>query len=255
MRVTRITIDHELGLIELKTGPGGDGDYVLLPIQLEDAMKRYVEFAGEPAVEAPVTEVRNAAGEIAIVAPGGWGVPKDQAYDFNTTDGLGAYDAAMSDPIQVERGGYKYPSGPRVGVEYVRSPEFQKDFDAMLAANHDRPATHFPIKPKEECDGNCGAHEKKGKADDVWTTAPGEDAPERDRHTGPATITNPIRVFAEEHSRGYKLTTPSIPGWRETVNQYDLYKVPGMVRDTLEDMGTELASNYPVSIMIIEEEQ
>jgi hypothetical protein len=254
MRVTRITIDADLGLIELKTGPGGDGNYVLLPLEISETLQRYVTLAGEPCTEAPVEEVRNAAGETCIIAPGGWSVPKDQAYDFNTTDGLGAYDAATQNPPKVERGGYKYPSR---GVEYARSPEFQKDFDAMLAANHDRPATHFPIKPKEECDGNCGAHETKGRKDDVWTKAPGEDAPDRERHTGPATVTDPILVIAHEHSRGFRLTCPSLPHWKHDMNRYDLYKVPGLIKDALiknSSIGLKDAEESRVNITIIEEQ-
>lgn len=274
MRVTRITIDADLGLIDLKTGPGGDGDYVLLPLEISEALQRYVTLAGEKCeAEAP---------ETSIIAPGGWSVPADQAYDFNTTPGLGAYDAAISDPIQVERGGYKYPSGPRVGVEYTRSPELQKEFDKYLAAEVEEDevtvdltnlngenvgtlkvpssmvitAEHYgPAKEVAECDGDCGAHVKKGRADDVWTRAPGEGEPSKERHTGPATVPNPIRVFADEHSRGYRLHSPALPGWRADINQYDLYKVPGMIREALVDMGSDHAINYPVTITVMEEDQ
>jgi hypothetical protein len=44
MKVRRITIDADLGIIELKTGPGGDGDYVLLPIVMPEDWKRYLVF-------------------------------------------------------------------------------------------------------------------------------------------------------------------------------------------------------------------
>lgn len=189
MRVTRITIDADLGLIELQTGPGGDGNYVLLPIDVPPTAERYLRIPGEPC------------------------------------------DATE-------------PEAAKVGVTYTRSPELQREFDKYLAAE------------KDECDGNCGAHPvKKGRDDDVWTRAPGEGAPSKERHTGPATITNPIRVFADEHSRGYRLHSPALPGWRADINRYDLHKVPGMIREALVDMGSDHAINYPVTITVMEEEQ
>lgn len=294
MRVTRITIDADLGLIELQTGPGGDGNYVLLPIDVPPTAERYLRFPGEPTVEAgqdeelltneaPYSGLRESAEEArgntpiqlynndgtpngtlimpsgtivaeegnelyrdainamkrfreegTIVAAGGWSVPKDQAYDFNTTPGQGAYDAVLSDPPKFERSGYLYP-----GSKAAR----ERELNNYLAADTD------------ECDGNCGAHPVKGRNDDVWTRAPGEGAPSKERHTGPATITNPIRVFADEHSRGYRLHSPALPGWRADINQYDLYKVPGMIREALVDMGSDHAINYPVTITVMEEEQ
>lgn len=264
MRVTRITIDADLGLIELQTGPGGDGNYVLLPIDVPPTAERYLRIPGEPCeAEAPeekeslVEEFLRTPGKFfggeAIVAPGGWCVPADQAYDFNTTPGVGAYDAEIADPPKIERGGYLYP-----GSKAAR----ERELNSYLAADTD------------ECDGNCGAHpvtewqepetgpgkgyterKRKGRADDVWTRAPGEGEPSKERHTGPATIANPIRVFADEHSRGYRLHSPALPGWRADINRYDLHKVPGMIREALVDMGSDHAINYPVTITVMEEEQ
>ena len=254
MRVTRITIDADLGLIDLKTGPGGDGDYVLLPLEISEGIQRYVTFAGEkceaeaPTIESPNEEFVDRISGGTLTLPGGWSIPEGQITGSFTTDEpwrTAPYGAELDNFPPVPRGGIKYPDpAMHVGATYERSPELQKEFDKYLAAD-----------VADECDGNCGAHPvKKGKADDVWTRAPGEGAPTKERHTGPATITNPIRVFADEHSRGYRLHSPALPGWRADINQYDLYKVPEMIRSALVDMGSEHAINYPVTITVMEEE-
>lgn len=66
MRVTRITIDADLGLIELKTGPGGDGDYVLLPLPVSEELSRYIDLATTKA-EIPEADTPK---ENALTAPG-----------------------------------------------------------------------------------------------------------------------------------------------------------------------------------------
>lgn len=58
MRVTRITIDADLGLIELRTGPGGDGDYVLLPIGITKDLERYIAFDRPESAEKHPEENR-----------------------------------------------------------------------------------------------------------------------------------------------------------------------------------------------------
>lgn len=94
MRVTRITIDADLGIIELRTGPGGDGDYVLLPLELPPVAERYLRFPGDKA-EAPEGDglYRHDRGGIqyptgGLVASGGWCVPKEQAYEPNGYTGM-----------------------------------------------------------------------------------------------------------------------------------------------------------------------
>ena len=76
MRVTRITLDADLGLIELKTGPGGDGDYVLLPLEVPPTVRRLLSMGDTTAPEAPDEEAP-------LIAVGGWSTPTDRAPELD----------------------------------------------------------------------------------------------------------------------------------------------------------------------------
>lgn len=238
MKVTRITIDADLGLIELTTGPGGDGNYVLLPIDVPPTAERYLRFPGEPTIEAgqdeelltneerPYSGMRESAAEArgdneelpvseegnelyrgamnamkrlreegAIIAAGGWSVPKDQA---------------------------------------------ERELNSYLAADSALCDEGLPIP---ECDGNCGAHVKPGRDGGFWDT----DAPVKERHTGPATCPDPVHVFAINYGHGYRLTCPALPQWTRTINHYDLHRVPGLIAAAMGEKKT-------VSVTIIEEQ-
>jgi hypothetical protein len=285
MKVTRITLDSELGLVELHTGPGGDGNYVLLPIDIPPTAAMYLRHPGE----ATVAEAPEESGS--IVAAGGWSVPKDQAYDYNTTPGLGAYDAEIADPPRFERGGIKYPA---------RKTE-EKELNAYLAADECETISVTnnagETVSTEKCDGHCGAHPVDGSIEFPGTatieevaealkldtkivaagltldsnglhptvkpewqepeTGPGrgerdggfwaKDTPNRERHTGPATCPDPVTVFATDYGHGYRLTCPALPQWTRTINRYDLHRVPGLI-------GNALGEKKTVSVTIIEEQ-
>jgi hypothetical protein len=350
MKVTRITLDSELGLVELKTGPGGDGDYVLLPIDIPPTAERYLRFPGEASVaEAPeegegapyYSGLRESPDEAregglvkdflkhpgdylgplqhgsylyhedgdevqlynndgtpngtlfipsevkgSIVAAGGWSVPKDQAYDYNTTPGVGAYDAEIADPPRWERGGIKYPALPKDHPSVLAGHETaEKELNSYLAADECETISvtnNAGETVSTECDGHCGAHpvdesiEFPGTATieevaealklDTKIVAAGltldsnglhptgkdggfweEKIAERERHTGPATVTNPVVVFAQDYGHGYRLTSPALPQWTRTINHYDLHRVPGLVSAALGERTT-------VAITIIEEQ-
>lgn len=132
MRVTRITIDADLGLIELKTGPGGDGDYVLLPLAITSGLERYVSFDRPMEVtsneEGNVMPWYSGVGEVeqdkvnnfdrpstfpideprrVIVSEGGWVQPAETAH-LGPNPGDHLHDSEIEDPPTARRGGIKY---------------------------------------------------------------------------------------------------------------------------------------------------
>lgn len=149
MRVTRITIDAELGIIELRTGPGGDGDYVLLPLEISPMMERYISLA-RPAdvkltprkcdcVNAPegdpdckycdsdpnswtTTEggwpAPEPGGEGEVVRPGPPGIAGIE-YTIGPSDDPGI-NYIKANPITCVRGGIKYPTVSHLGNEPVK---------------------------------------------------------------------------------------------------------------------------------------
>lgn len=279
MRVTRITLDHELGLIELKTGPGGDGDYVLLPLEVKEAFLRYVKLAEEEDAvpEPPYSGMRESADEAregvkvqlydddgtpngVIVMPGGWTVPKDQAYDFNTTDGIGAYQAATDNPPQVERGGYKYGE-----IKFTRSPELQKMHDGAMVNDFEEPVVSYSNTP-------YGPDERDGVIPGITPEEKpysGEEFAIRDRngfvvtsifsdrenytyHPGEGRwLPNPLPVYADEHGRGYRLKSPHIPHWSYDIQKYELHRVPTLALAAAKRAGKD-TTNTDVAVIIKE---
>lgn len=106
MRVRRITIDADLGLIHLETGPGGDGDYVLLPLEVPPTVAGYLRLPEESSITESGPE---------LVATGGWAVPKGQVVDWAVEKKPKKSKKKKGAPFPIEsfpgavRGGIKYP--------------------------------------------------------------------------------------------------------------------------------------------------
>lgn len=262
MRVTRITIDQELGIISLTTGPGGDGDYVLLPLDLPDEAAKYVRYPDHDTTPEPsrptVTSHPDGSDTGAYLeAAGGWSVPADQAYDFNTTDGIGAYQAATDNPPQFERGGYKYGE-----IKFTRSPEPQKMHDGAMVNDFEEPVVSYsntPYGPDERdgvIPGITPAH-----ADDQYAitdvngyviTALPNDRENYTYHPGEGRwLPNPLPVYADEHGRGYRLSSPHIPYWSYDIQKYELHRVPTLALEAAKRAAKD-TTNTDVAVIIKE---
>lgn len=135
MQVNRITLDRELGLIHLETGPGGDGNYVLLPLPVPPTAEHLMAPMNEKDV---VTEPE------ALTASGGYRVgPSDEL--------VKAYAAEL----RVERGGIKYPNGPVPKPGYWQEVCVPEDKGVNIQA----PLAEVPKSAESGC--QCGAHRRK----------------------------------------------------------------------------------------------
>lgn len=244
MRVTRITLDHELGLIELKTGPGGDGDYVLLPLEVKEAFLRYIKLAeeedaypeppysgiGETAEEARGDESLYREARDILRAPGGWSVPKDQipGWPFNRP----------SDLLTPKRG----------GIKYERSPELQK--------MHDLVDDTVPPVVTPEPEGDKPVHNPDQYAitdvNGYVITALPNDRDNYTYHPGEGRwLPNPLPVYADEHGRGYRLKSPHIPHWSYDIQKYELHRVPTLALAAAKRAGKD-TTNTDVAVIIKE---
>lgn len=145
MRVTRITIDADLGIIELRTGPGGDGDYVLLPLELTPMMQRYItDPRADTKPEPPPRKCD------CVNAPEG--DPDCKYCDYSGLNESPA-EALGNNPFgdfvkgvqtgTVVRGGIKYPT-----------PQWQKDNPAHHAQNTADQAAYDKTESERHC--TCG---------------------------------------------------------------------------------------------------
>lgn len=111
MRVTRITIDAELGIIELRTGPGGDGDYVLLPLELSPMMQRYITA---PRDDQPVITAEEAPPWPPVEMP--YSGLNESPAEARGNNPFGDFVKGVQTGTAV-RGGIKYPTTSHSGIE------------------------------------------------------------------------------------------------------------------------------------------
>jgi hypothetical protein len=241
MKVQRITIDADLGIIQLKTGPGGDGNYVLLPIVLSEEFRRYIDYDRmADAKEGPKEDdVLIAAGPLPSegmpehfnypkILRGGIKYPVVHEDKKWTTDN-GNWEEPETGPGRTEGGGHSETPHGAIGdlgnttPEPARkTPEWQKDNPVHFAQHEEDQASYDKTE------------EKRLEVDSPVT---GQYLP------------NPVMVFALYLSGGYySLTSPSLPDWVLEIEDNELASVPHLAKEALLERGY---ATEDVSIAIV----
>ena len=218
MQVNRITLDRELGLIHLETGPGGDSNYVLLPLEVPPTAAHLLDrYHGEDekAVAMEDFKVPEDA-TLGIDYPTGWTVPKDQEYDHNPENRDAELEFVRAHPIKAERGGIKYPNGP------VPKPVTVQASPAEV-----------PKSAKTGC--KCGAHKVPVVVQNVQPAAQLLGTPDP----------FPVLAFVRKGKfPTWYVTVPSVARLRiNNIHSDSIHLIPDMVRSEIDKLtGKKIAS-------------
>lgn len=244
MRVKRITLDADLGLVHLETTQDGDdafvGDYVLLPLVVPEMYRRYLAF-DEPALVE--TDTFHQPSTFADDDEEDWDddVPIVKSSERPIIRALKPEDTAVmyrmapddEEPTVVDTG---------KGFSITSNPE-----EAGWMPTTERGGIKYPAVKATPAEVKVPRVDKyQAKQDQL-----DYDNTELARPPGPA---NPVMVFATyRHGGYYRLTSHLIPLWFLDIVDDELKAVPHLVKGALRDAGYD-TTGTTIAIIIKEDQ-